>query len=387
MKIFLLLNQTYPYGYALTKRFHLYAKGFIKNGHTANIVVPLPTEKSNKTINTATSGVYDDVPFRYTSNSTIRSKKFLHRRIHDFLGALTAGKIFIKEKPDIIITSTFSLPFFIFLKLISLVISAKILRERNEVDNLRSDKVPFYKQLMAKYESKLFHGSIIINHKLKNHIENKLKNKSPNIVVPILIEDFKSSEELPVKNTIVYTGTYRERKDGILTILKAFSLLIKRFPEFKMILTGSAKGSKDYNKMMDLIADHNLEPYINFTGYLSEEELRNVLISARMLIITKPDNRQNLFNFPTKMGEYLISGRPVISTKVGIIGEIMNDRSNILFTNYSAPEISNSMEFLIKNPDVADSIGKNGRKYALENFDYKSHAKEMIVFFKQIKTK
>ncbi|MFW6275046.1 MAG: glycosyltransferase family 4 protein [bacterium] len=386
MKITLLLNQTYPYGYALTKRFHLYAKGFIRNGHSANILIPLPTEKSEKTKNTKTSGVYDEVPYNYTTPSTIRSKNFLLRRMYDFTGAINAGKFILREKPDIIITSTFSVVFFIFLRIISLSIPIKIFRERNEVDNLKKDKVPSHMQLKSKYESKLFHGSVIINKQLKHHIENNLKNKSPNIIVPILIEDFKSSKKLPVKNTIVYTGTYRERKDGILTILQAFSILRKAHPEYKMILTGSPKGSKDYKKIMDLIASQNLEAHVNFTGYLSEEELRNELIAARMLIITKPDNRQNHYNFPTKIGEYLISGRPVISTRVGIVGELLEDHKNVVFSGYDATEISKKMAFIINNPDAADVIGENGRQYALTNFNYKNHTKRMIDFFNQLIT-
>lgn len=118
MKILLLLNQSYPNGYALTKRFHLYAKGFVKKGHQALIILPHPTEKNEDTLNQNTSGIYDEVPFRYMSSSTIRSTSFFKRRQQDITGSIKTGIFLLKEKPDIVISSNFSYVFFIYLRII-----------------------------------------------------------------------------------------------------------------------------------------------------------------------------------------------------------------------------------------------------------------------------
>src|SRR5690554_3340755 len=120
MKIFLLLNQAYPYGFALTKRFHLYAKGIVQHGHSAKIIIPLPTEKDSS-YNTEITGQYENIPFKYTWRSTQRSNNFWMRRFHDLSGALNTGALIIKEKPDILIVSAFSIYFYIYLKLISLL--------------------------------------------------------------------------------------------------------------------------------------------------------------------------------------------------------------------------------------------------------------------------
>ncbi len=383
MKIILLLNQSYPHGYALTKRFHLYAKGFIHKGHRAIIVIPHPTEKNNDTLNKSISEIYDDVPFQYLSASTVRSSNFFKRRHHDVMGSIKTGIFLLKEKPDVVISSAFSTVFFIYLKVISLFTSLKILRERNEVINLKEDRVSKFKLLKAGYENHLFHGAIVINQQLLSYMKNKLGDRKLNIVVPILVEDIKRKNRLPTKNTIVYTGTYQERKDGILTILESFAKINTKYLDYNLVLTGSPQRSKDYNKIVEIIAANKLEAQITFTGYLSEEELWDVLFTARMLIITKPDNRQNYYNFPTKMGEYLISGRPVISTKVGVIGEIMEDNVNIIFTSYDKTAISKKMEFVIKNPELSAKIGAEGRDYALANFNYLIHAERMLNFFSE----
>ena len=230
-------------------------------------------------------------------------------------------------------------------------------------------------------KNRIFHGFIVINKQLNEYLKNELSIKKKSLVVPVLIQDFKGEQKLSCTKNIVYTGTYLERKDGILTILKAFSELIQNYPDYNLILTGSPQKSKDYHELKAIIKIHNLENNIQFLGYLSEKDLQNILISSNMLILAKPNNRQNEYNFPTKIGEYLISGRPVISTKVGIIGDILKDRINVVFAEFSPEDICNKIEYIITHQVEATSIGNNGRNYALKNFDYKVHTKRMVRFF------
>ncbi len=384
MKIYLLLNQAYPNGYALTKRFHLYAKGFIENDHLAKIIIPMPTETDDSE-NKLTSGKYDKVPFEYTWKSTVRSKSFLIRRIHDFTGAINTARILLKDKPDILITSSFSTFFHFFLKFVSLTFPLIIIKEKNEIDFLRKDTVGKTDLRKLKITSQLFHGYIVINELLLTYLNHDLKDRKPKVIVPILVDDFTGNQQLEIQKTIVYTGTYLERKDGILSILKAFSKIKEKYPEYKLILTGSPAKSEDLPKITQIITTYNLDSSIVFTGFLKEAELQKILLSAGILIIAKPENRQNLYNFPTKIGEYLVSGRPVISTKVGVVGKLLQNGNNIIFAEYDVDDIVQKIEFLIVNPNLGNQIGQKGREFALKNFNYKYHAKKMINFFNELK--
>ncbi|AHW62271.1 Glycosyltransferase involved in cell wall bisynthesis [Draconibacterium orientale] len=386
MKIFLLLNQPYPHGFALTKRFHLYAKGFVHEGHIAKVILPVPTEANNVLNNSKISGIFEKIPFEYTCNNTIRSKRFILRRWQDILGSIKAGLVCIRELPDVLIISAFPIYFYLFLKVISIVTGTKLIREKNEVDFLDENEISEKQIKQINRKNRLFHGFIVINSQLQDYLRNDLKLKTKSLVVPILIQDFKADKHLSTTRNITYTGTYLERKDGILTILKAFSKLIQKNPDLNLVLTGSPQRSKDYHALKTIIENHNLERNICFPGYLLETELQDILMSSSMLILAKPENRQNRYNFPTKIGEYLISGRPVISTKTGIIGDILKDRENVVFTEFSAENICQNIEYILNHPKEANTIGSNGRKFALENFDYHTHTQRMIRFFKMIQS-
>jgi glycosyltransferase involved in cell wall biosynthesis len=381
MKIYLLLNQPYPNGYALTKRFHLYAKGLIRNGHEVKMIIPHPTEYEDNLGNKSISGIFEEVKFEYKWRSTKRSHGFLMRRYHDITGGLKAGLTLIKERPDVVVTSSFSFIFFLYIKLISLLFPFKFYHEKNEVDYMHEDNISYMKKLLIKLNESVFHGFVVINSHLLNYITNELKLKKSNIIVPILIEDFKVNKEFPVNKTIVYTGTYQERKDGILTILNGFAKIKNRYPEFKLVLTGSPQRSVNYKEILKIIEANEMWHQVYFTGYLSEEDLKEVLVSANMLVLAKPENRQNNYNFPTKLGEYLISGRPVITTKVGVTGEILEDKINVVFSEFEISDISRKMEFIMNNPELATEIGTRGREYALKHFDYMVHTKRMADHF------
>ncbi|MRT91926.1 glycosyltransferase family 4 protein [Ancylomarina sp. 16SWW S1-10-2] len=387
MKIFIFNNGSYPYGYALTKRFHLYAKGIINNGHEVKIIIPKPTEQNKETKNVQTSGIFDSVPFLYTSRKTLRSTKFVNRRIDDFYGYVNSCFLILKNPPDIIITSSFPFVLLVFLKICCLIINCKLVREKNEIDSFVKDDLGFFDRVLIKLTNNLVSGFIVINKYLEDYIKNDLKLKKDCLVVPILVQPFNEEFTGKLNDTIMYTGTYLERKDGILSILHAFNILIKKHPTFRLILTGNPSSSKDYKEIEKIINLYELRDNIDFVGYLSQRDLEKELIHARVLVLAKPQNRQNRYNYPTKMGEYLISGRPVLTTKVGIIGELLTHKKNVFFTPFSVKDIASNLEYILNDSVLADKVGGNGKVFAKENYDFNRHGENLIKFFSKISDK
>lgn len=387
MKVFLLLNQPYPKGYALSKRFHLYAKGLVENGQEVKILIPIPTESTKKPLNNEVSGFFDNVEYKHLWKHTTRSNFFFVRRWHDLYGVVMTGVIFITQKPDIVITSTFSNIAFGYWRIITYLLSIKFVREKNEIDFLHLQSLSKKQIKKAKNKNRWFDGFIFINRQLKDYTNNILVIKEPSIIVPILVSDFIKKEKKIIKKTILYSGTYVERKDGVITLLNAFSKLVKSDKESKLIFTGSPERSPDYDLIKKIIIENELENSIQFTGYLDENDLQQLMSSSELLIACKPDNRQNKYNFPTKLGEYLITGRPVISTKVGTIGDLFNDEENIFFTEFDPDSIANKIKYIFENPLIANKTGENGRELALKEFNYYYQSKRMIEFFNNITKK
>lgn len=385
MKVLFLLNQPYPNGYALTKRFHLYAKGLLENGISVKILIPKPTGRGHTSLNKSTNGLYEGVEFEYLWKKTTRSNCFFMRRWHDFFGVFRTGVYIAKSRPHFIVTSTFSFSAFLYWKLISLLFSVKFIREKNEVDHHSSASLSKQQFLKTMLINRLFDGFVFISQQLQSFYEYELKVNKPSIIVPILAYDFKLRRDTNVTNNLVYTGTYVERKDGIITLLEAYALVCKKHDDLIFILTGSPEKSPDYQNILYTINQHNLQDKVKFTGYLGEKDLKQLLINARVLLITKPENRQNIYNFPTKLGEYLMTGRPVLTTKVGAVGELLTDKVNVFFSDYTPKAIASNVEYIINNEEKASKVGMRGKEFALNHFNYVSQSKRIISFLNSMK--
>ena len=100
--------------------------------------------------------------------------------------------------------------------------------------------------------------------------------------------------------------------------------------------------------------------------------------SQTLIIIRKP-NEQTSYGFPTKLVEYLASGRPVIVSSISDVPYFLHNNENaILLTDNSIQEIVESMKFIINNPDKASRIGINGKKTARDEFNNVIESRKII---------
>ena len=86
--------------------------------------------------------------------------------------------------------------------------------------------------------------------------------------------------------------------------------------------------------------------------------------------------------FPTKLGEYLSTGNPVICTNVSEIPYYLDKSSAILIDPKDDLLIYNAIEFVIKNPIKCKRIGIMGKKVVQNNFEVKKHIKSLIDYLK-----
>ena len=226
MKAAIILNEPYPHGMACANRTHLYTRGLAELGNDVVVVIPRPTEFPGSIRNPEGSGIYDGVRFRY-ANGPVISKSFAGRRIQNLLSpGLTLG-VLLRFRPDVILVVSNSLRHILTGKLAALLAGAKLVREKTEVPYYRLKELSRLKKIRIRLEFKLFDGLLVISPALRAFFKSEMNLKNLKIAeVPILIG---KNPALPDKITppdfknLVYTGSLIDSKDGILTIIRAFS--------------------------------------------------------------------------------------------------------------------------------------------------------------------
>lgn len=386
MNIKIVLKQPYPNGMACTNRVHHYAKGLQEQGHQVEIIVPIPLEGPAKVTNQASIGQHQGVSFRYAGGTTERSKSFVGRRLHDIFAPLKAAYYLRKEKPDVILLVSTYLYHILLFKLVALSSSAIYLNERSEFPFVFKKKKgilhPLYKRLYNTLSHRCFDGIFVISNSLHTHYTQRVGRSTRLLLVPINVdtEEFLHNNSVEGEPYLAYAGNLSAMKDGIVTLIEAFRIVRQQYPSLKLYLVGGGAES-DRQKVKELIENYELQESILLTGYVTREELIEYLSGAEALVLAKPDNQQASFCFPSKLGEYLATGNPVVTTNVGEIPTYLTDGYDAFLARADdAKDFAKKIIEALANPPRAQEVGHRGRETARSKFDYRKQGESLSNF-------
>ena len=185
----------------------------------------------------------------------------------------------------------------------------------------------------------------------------------------------------PIDDIVSYCGTISINKDGVLDLINAFYLFSIQNPHFKLQLIGDFENVEVKAAVDNIIKRLNLKDKILITGRVSPNRIPSLLSSSRVLVLARPNNKQAAYGFPTKLGEYLATGRPVVVTKVGEIPNFLTDKYDCIFAqpdNYH--DFAKQLNWVIDHYDRAIEIGKRGRRLSEDTFSSISQVSHIINF-------
>lgn len=387
MRIAVLLDEQFPNGMASANRTLLYTKGLTELGNDTIIFIPRATEHHGRIRNHSTKGVHEGVKYRYAYESVIR-KSFAGRRFQNSISLINSLMFFLRFRPDIILIAANNFKYILLGKICSILVNARLVREKSEVPYYKIEKLSSHARKRIKAEFRLFDGMIAISGALKEFFQKDLGLNLKIIEVPILID---CSTLTGVKNghavnktNLVYTGSLLEHKDGVITIIKAFDRILKNHPDLKLVMTGDLNGSVSKTAILNLVDNLKLHGKVEFPGYLPRENLKELTSSAAALLLAKPRNRQNQYNMATKVGEYLLTGRPVVISSVDPVCRYLKHRESACITDPDEIRMAEEIEFLLGNTGKADAIGLEGKNSVQRLFDYRIHASRIEDFFRTL---
>ena len=177
---------------------------------------------------------------------------------------------------------------------------------------------------------------------------------------------------------IAYCGTASNNKDGVDELIKAFSIVSKQYPEYRLLIIGKGLTVNDESGNRELVESLQLEEKVVFTGVVASDKMPQLLKNAVALVLDRPDNVQAKYGFPTKLGEYLLSENPVVVTSVGDIPFFLSDGDNALMAEpQNAESFSSKLIWVIEHPTEAKKIGKKGAMVALMHFNALEESRKM----------
>ena len=271
----------------------------------------------------------------------------------------------------------------------------KVAYERTEYPYLNIHKLSF-QYLDIELYFKLFLRRVdyiyVISTALKDLFETKLNHQNTLGKIQILnmlVEPDRfatnhnnDQSEIQSRNNqkkIVFVGELYGDKDGVFGLIQAFINIGNEFPEADLIIIGDNQDKAALSPIYKIIDLNGYKNRIIFTGRLNRDEVAKHIKNSYCLVLDRPNNIQAKYGFPTKLGEYLASGKPVIITKVGDIPLYLKDNINAYLAEPDNIEsFSQKLRECLNNPKQAQKIGLEGQKLAYNEFNYLKCVQKML---------
>ncbi|KGE19718.1 glycosyltransferase family 4 protein [Paenibacillus wynnii] len=172
---------------------------------------------------------------------------------------------------------------------------------------------------------------------------------------------------LPQKFTVLFVGRIIPRK-GVSVLIRSVYLLRRRLPIHLLVV---GRGKPLYIRQLKRLA-MRLGVSVTFLGNVAHEEIHLLYQAADCFVC--PSQGHEAFGLVNV--EAMASGLPVIASNNGGIREIVLSGVNGYLVNRYRESLSFSRYLLRvgRNPKLAESMGIQGRKDALNAFDWKHTA-------------
>lgn len=156
---------------------------------------------------------------------------------------------------------------------------------------------------------------------------------------------------------LIFPAQFRRGKNQD-KIIRAFAEFLNFTKDKKAVLTLPGNGPT-LEEMKSLAKDLHISVQVNFPGFVSKDEIRNLYLDHNVAIVSS-----NSETFGQSIVEPFVLGRCVLSTPVGIAPEIIiNGENGFIFKNES--ELTERLIDLNKNKSLLISMGRNN--YELRN--------------------
>lgn len=186
--------------------------------------------------------------------------------------------------------------------------------------------------------------------------------------IEIPIENF--SKQYKCNTTVLTAGRLVYQKNPLM-FLRVCKIVTDIKPDviFKIIGAGFEDSLKP--EILNFIKDNNLQNNFLIENWMSRNDFLNSIRQASIFVMTS-----NFESFGYVAAEAAALELPVIATNVDGLNEIViNEKTGYLIDLDDDKEMANKIIHLLENNDLAESMGKNGRKHISENFNIEKNIK------------
>lgn len=189
------------------------------------------------------------------------------------------------------------------------------------------------------------------------------------------LEDFRP-QGVEKKYEVVYCGRLATNK-GLKILLDAFYKLQMRLPAARLLLIGTGPLEQD---LKHFVQEHRLEKNVVFWGWAKDTvEIASLYNQSKVFVLASFAE-----GGPKTPLEAMACRLPVISTRVGIMNEVIRSGENGFLVSWDANEMAERMYQVLTDKALSDRLANAGCQDIQESFDRKVVVKNYALGYQKL---
>lgn len=169
-----------------------------------------------------------------------------------------------------------------------------------------------------------------------------------------------------------------ERDKGIQNIIRSLPLILKEFPDTKLMIVGDGSYASKLKKMVKKL---KIENNVIFTGMLTFESLPEYFNACDIFV--NPTIRQN--GYDLTILEAMACEKPVVVSNIGSVPTVINDGADgILVPPGDIKKLAEGVIQVLKDKEMAEHLGKAARRKVVEKFSAESMVEGTLKVYEEV---
>jgi glycosyltransferase involved in cell wall biosynthesis len=175
-------------------------------------------------------------------------------------------------------------------------------------------------------------------------------------------------------NYVCFVGNFSPWQ-GIEYLIRSMPLILKQCPATQFLIVGNGPMKQG---LVELAREVSVSDNIIFTGMVPYPAVPSYVNASDICVVPLARERNERIGVsPLKLGEYMACGKPVVASRVPGLEIVEENGFGILVEQDSYPELATAIIKLLKDGELRKRMGKNGRRYVMENQSWESVAKRV----------
>ena len=189
--------------------------------------------------------------------------------------------------------------------------------------------------------------------------EAKRWEKINNVVDDFFFEKPQRTKKNTACKTILNITCFDEPHKNVKSLLRAAKKISEKRQDWKLVLVGTGVDYEDVRAYADSLDFP--EGLLEWTGELTPKEVSKEFDSADLFVLTS-----RFENAPVVISESIAKGVPIVSTNVGGISEMVNEKCGLLIPSENDEALIQALETMLDHYQEYDNeyIQRQGRQYA-----------------------